>query len=101
MNIEEYEELSKVQNNLYAQVAENERKIEKFDVLKGEEKEIDLVLEKLYHSLKLERVEICVKESNVYGGTCCNVRVDEDMRELLKYLLQKLREKNVQKMEEI
>lgn len=101
MNIEEYETLSKLQNDLYIQVAENEKRIEKFDVLKGEKQEIDSVLEKLYHSLKLERIEICVKERNIYGGTCCDVRVDEEMRELLKYLLQKLKERIEQQMKEL
>ncbi|MCC0686133.1 hypothetical protein [Clostridioides sp. ZZV14-6345] len=101
MNIEEYKALSKLQNNLYTQVAENEKRIEKFDILKAEKEEIDLVLEKLYYSLKLERVEICVKERNIYGGTCCDVRIDKDVSASLVHLLRELKEKIEQKMEEI
>ncbi|EMJ5875329.1 hypothetical protein QCH13_003488 [Clostridioides difficile] len=101
MNIEEYEELNKLQNNLHMQVAENEKRIKRFDVLKRYEKEIDLALEKLYCSEKLEKVEICIREKNVQNGVYCTVRIDEDISLLLVRLLRLLKEKNELQIEKI
>lgn len=102
MNINKYEKLCEQQELLYEQYEETKEKIKAYEILEGRKKGIDTMIRNIDSYLGIGELSM---EFNKRGScdavTCVHFSVGEEEKILLKKFFIELREKNVQKMEEL
>ncbi|HBG7232949.1 hypothetical protein ACWJU0_18830 [Clostridioides difficile] len=102
MNINKYEKLCEQHELLYEQYKETKEKIKAYEILEGRKKGIDTMIRNIDSYFGIGELSM---EFNKRGScdavTCVNFSVGEEEKILLKKFFIELREKNVQKMEEL